>query len=112
MRPSVGSKPVLDWYAQPFGYPIDVVEVSDHLHGAGDGGVIETVAPQDGDVITADGRWDLGQLLGVLEQCLGALVESCSPPILGEPVHHLLVVDLGPEVVEMRRDSVVTVVVA
>ena len=112
MRPSVGSKPILDRNAKPFGYPIDVVEVGDHLYGAGDGRVVETVAPQDGDVITANGSRGLRQPLGVLEQRLRALVESCSPPILCKPVHQFLVVDLGPEVVEMRCDSVMTVVVA
>jgi hypothetical protein len=38
------------------------------------------------------------------------VVETGAPPTTCEPVHHLLVVDLIPEVVQMRRYSVVALI--
>ena len=66
--------------------------------------------PQLGHVLCADRGAIVGEALGEQEQGHGGIVEAGAPPILGEPVHHLLIVDLIPEVVQMRRYSVVALV--
>jgi hypothetical protein len=55
--------------------------------------------PERGDVVRADRGALVGQTLGEEEEGLRRVVEICAPPILGEPVHHPLIVDLIPEVV-------------
>jgi hypothetical protein len=52
-----------------------------------------------GHILRADRGAIIGEALGEQEQGHGGIVEAGAPPILGEPVHHLLIVDLIPEVV-------------
>ena len=107
---SVVTEPGLHRDSQTLGDSVDVVEVGDHLGGAGDAGVVEPGGAKPGDVIGVDGGRGAGEFLGVLTECDVDRVEPSGPPVDGDPVYLPLVVDLVPEVVQMGRDSVVAVV--
>jgi len=104
---SVFSNPILGLCAQTFGNPVDVVEVGNHLDTAGNPLIVETVGAEYRYIVSLDNRRLTGQLLGVLEKGLGGWTESRGSPVGGEPVDHVLIFDLIPEVVEMSECSVV-----
>lgn len=103
-------EPILLRYPQTLGDPIDVVEIGDHLRCAGNALVVEPGVSKNDDVCDSDGGWCPRQLLGVFAQGDICGVESRGPPIQCDPVGQLLVFDLIPEIVQMCRYSVVTLV--
>lgn len=103
-------EPCLHGDTQTLSDPVDVVEVGDHLGGAGDAFVVESGAAQSFDVLPAHLRGASGELLGVLTQCEVGWVEPRRPPVDCDSVGESLVFDLVPEIVQVRRYSVVTLV--
>ncbi len=102
--------PVFRVDPQSLGYPVDVVEIGDHLDTTGDTPVVETDSPEILDVFGSDSGRRASELFGKPDHRKGLVVESRRVPIDGHPVDQFVICDLGTEIVEVRRRSVVTIV--
>lgn len=71
--------------------------------------ITPTGLPKTVDLGLRHRAWGAGQLLGILEEGRGRLVETGIAPVLPDPVRQG-VIDLCPEVVPVRVDSIVAVV--
>jgi len=102
--------PILGLDAEAFGDAVDVVEVGADLGGVVDGPVVPPGVAKTADSRLALARRVTGERLGILQQGDRRRVETGGSPVAGDAVDELGIGDLRPEVVEMRADSVVTVV--
>jgi hypothetical protein len=97
--PTVVFDPVFQRHTETLCDTVDVVEVSHDLNTARDPLVVETMEAKLIDVLRSYRCAIVGEPLGEDEQRVRRVVEPGTSPIPGEAVHHLLIVDLIPEVV-------------
>jgi hypothetical protein len=97
--PTIVFDPVFQRHTETLGDTVYVVEVGHDLNTARDPLVVETMGAKLLDVLAGNGSAIVGEPLGEDEQRVRRVVEPGTSPIPGEAVHHLLIVDLIPEVV-------------
>lgn len=89
---------------------VDIVEVCDDLDGLGEVLVLEAVAPKGFQVLPAHRPGRTAELDRVVEERLLPLWDRRPPVVRTYRPHEPLVPDLGPEVREVRRDSIAAAV--
>lgn len=110
LDPACAVYPILVIDAEALGNPVYVVEVGDDLDTTGDTGIVKPLIPKDLNVLVTDLSRAPGQLGGKPDQRQSRFIQAGGFPVDRNPIDQSIVGDLSPEVVEMSRRSVVTVV--
>jgi len=112
-----GADEVLRLHTQGVGHAIDVIEEADDLRRVVNGDIVQAGRPQAFHIRLAHGRGRAGQFLGISAKGAIDFVQGRGPPIAGDGIDEGVgriiigeIIDLSPEVMGMRANSVDAVV--